>query len=102
MKSGCWVVTLSLLAFSGCTGFTERYNNADATVQQLQADRDQCLTEAQQVFSSMSNVYGGSINGRVVADCRVYRSCLAGRGYVADPHGALAVSSGPAIECRKD
>jgi hypothetical protein len=101
MRYFIFSISVCILSLNGCAGLEERYSNPNATKQQFVADRQECLSQAQSIFSGMSNAFGGTARDRVAADCAVYKSCLRDRGYISDPQGSLFASSGPAIECRK-
>lgn len=101
MKTMVAMVALCGIALAGCAERGDRYDNPIASQSQFLADRAACLRQAQEVFSASSNVYGGTSNGRVVADCIVLKSCMQGLGYTSDPQGALYARSEPAVECRK-
>lgn len=77
-----------------------RWAKTDATQHEFLKDRYECLEAARQRESD-SFVYGhtGAASSKVVANCGVWLSCLAARGYSPSEDGKLTVPEELGVKC---
>jgi hypothetical protein len=74
---------------------TVRFSKPGATNEQFQKDRFECIQASQiRVSGASYNAYGGASASNVRVDRGTIISCLAARGYVADPQGEFAPPPG--------
>ena len=98
-------VLIATFLICGCTSTpaqqaqatpTTTYSKEGATQQQFMQDRGECIKQAQQ---KVSQAYGAVATGTTFIKCDAVPSCLAARGYVANPKGNLAAPPGTDVAC---
>ena len=89
-----------VVSLAACAPPLTRYTRPDTTQQQFLKDRYECLKQSEQrVSGAVVNPYGGAASSHERANCGLWYSCLAARGYVIDAAGDLAAPPGMAVPC---